>query len=296
MNKWMMIVDVAKCLNCNNCFLSCKDEHVGNDFPGYAAAQPLHGHRWINMYRKERGQVPMVDHVSMPAMCNHCDDAPCIKASNNGAVYKRPDGIVIIDPDKARGQKDLVTACPYGAIWWNEEAQLPQKWIFDAHLLDAGWKEPRCVQSCPSGALKSAQVSNTELQQLIEEEDLEVLSPEHNTRPRIFYKNLYLFTSCFIGGTVTSVSDGVEDCVAEAQISLLRDGELVGQTMSDAFGEFRFDRLKPNSGSYQLRIEKVAYVEQSLEVELQESCYVGVVELQFELGDEQSRESTQELA
>jgi nitrate reductase beta subunit len=31
-------------------------------------------------------------------------------------ISKRKDGIVIIDPDKAKGNKDMVGACPYGAI------------------------------------------------------------------------------------------------------------------------------------------------------------------------------------
>jgi Fe-S-cluster-containing dehydrogenase component len=47
MKKWMLIIDVEKCENCNNCFLSCKDEHVGNDWPGYAAPQPDQGPTWI---------------------------------------------------------------------------------------------------------------------------------------------------------------------------------------------------------------------------------------------------------
>ena len=38
----------------------------------------------------------------MPVMCNHCDNAPCIRASSGGAMYQRPDGIVMIDPDKAK--------------------------------------------------------------------------------------------------------------------------------------------------------------------------------------------------
>ncbi|MGF6478513.1 acyl-CoA synthetase (AMP-forming)/AMP-acid ligase II [Paraburkholderia sp. JPY419] len=66
------------------------------------------------------------------------------------AVRKRSDGIVIIDPEKARGRKDIVKSCPYKAIVWNEELQVPQTWIFDAHLLDQGWQHPRCEQVCPA--------------------------------------------------------------------------------------------------------------------------------------------------
>jgi Fe-S-cluster-containing dehydrogenase component len=53
--RWNMIVDVARCDNCRGCFLAVKDEHIGNDFPGYAAAQPAQGHNWLDIKRKERG-------------------------------------------------------------------------------------------------------------------------------------------------------------------------------------------------------------------------------------------------
>ena len=67
----------------------------------------------------------MIDVAYVPTMCNHCDNAPCV-AKGGGAVTKRDDGIVIIDPVKAKGRKDLVETCPYGHIWWNEELQVPQ--------------------------------------------------------------------------------------------------------------------------------------------------------------------------
>ena len=72
------------------------------------------------------------------------------------AVKKRDDGIMLIDPIRAKGRKDLVEACPYGHIWWNEELQLPQIWPFDAHLLDAGWDKTRGHQACPTGAMRAA--------------------------------------------------------------------------------------------------------------------------------------------
>ena len=138
--KWTLFVDVAKCHNCRNCFIACKDEHVDNDYPGYAAPQPRHGHAWIDIRTRERGAAPMVDVAHVPVMCGHCTDAPCMKAAPD-AVSRRADGIVIIDPVKAKGRRDLVDACPYGAIHWNEERALPQAWIFDAHLLDRGWRQ-----------------------------------------------------------------------------------------------------------------------------------------------------------
>src|SRR6516164_9972718 len=114
MEKWNMIIDVAECTNCQLCALAAMDEYVGNNWPGYAAPMPRHGHKWINILQKERGQQPMIDIAYVPTMCNHCDNAPCIKAAKGGTITKRADGIVIIDPVKAKGQKDLVAACPYG--------------------------------------------------------------------------------------------------------------------------------------------------------------------------------------
>ena len=51
MKKWNLVIDLARCHDCNDCFLADKDEFVGNDFPPYSAAQPWHGHRWMNFER-----------------------------------------------------------------------------------------------------------------------------------------------------------------------------------------------------------------------------------------------------
>ena len=82
----IVIVDVERCNNCRSCFLAVKDEHTGNEFPGYAASQPAMGANWLDIVRKERGAYPVVDAHFMPVMCNHCDDAPCMKVARDGAV------------------------------------------------------------------------------------------------------------------------------------------------------------------------------------------------------------------
>jgi len=254
MKKWAMIVDVAKCINCNNCVLATKDEHIGNEFPGYAAAQPAHGHEWISIERHTRGSGSMVDISYVPKMCNHCDEAPCIKAAG-GAIYKRADGIVIIDPVKARGRRDLVASCPYGQITWNEEAQVPQTWIFDAHLLDTGWSKPRCVQACPTGALESMHASDEAIHERVTREGLEAPRPDFGTRPRVYYRNLQRTLQCFLGGNVFWMgADGREENVEGARVELSIDGKEVGNTLTDTFGDFKIDGLQGNAAKYRLRI------------------------------------------
>ena len=278
MKKYSLVIDVAKCENCNNCFLSCKDEHCGNDWPGYSLSQPLHGHRWMNIVTKERGRFPLIDVAYLPKPCMHCDDAPCIKAAKNGAVYKRADGIVLIDPEKAKGQKALIMACPYDAIWWNEEAQVPQKCTFCAHLLDQGWKVPRCVQVCPTGALSLLHVEDEEVVSHVAAEQLETLSGKSmHTSPRVYYKNLHRFNKCMIVGSVATGEEGATECVAGATVSLFKEGKIIDVQESDDFGDFKFDGLLENTSNYEI---KVVLAEKSAGIkiaELQESNQVGTL-------------------
>jgi hypothetical protein len=194
-------------------------------------------------------------------------------------VTKRADGIVHIDPVKAKGQKAIADSCPYGAVRWNEELDLPQHWFFDAHLLDSGWKEPRCTQVCATGALTAVKVTDDEMAAIKSRESLSELQPESATKPRVHYKNLDRYTHEFIGGTVIKTVDGVTDCVAKAKIKLERSGSVVGEAVTDAYGEFKIEGLTPDSGRYRVVIEVAGREAKRLEVELKKSVYVGRIEL-----------------
>jgi Fe-S-cluster-containing dehydrogenase component len=279
MTKWNLIIDVASCTNCQLCTLSAMDEYVGNDFPGYAAPMPRHGHRWIDILQKERGQAPMIDIAYVPTLCNHCDDAPCIKAARDGAVSKREDGIVVIDPMKATGQKQLVDACPYGHIWWNEELQLPQHWPFDAHLLDQGWQQTRGHQVCPTGAMRAVKCDDAEMARMARDEGLETMRPELATRSRVYYRNLWRYATCFIGGTVSAQADGLVDCVEGARVRLFRDGAVVAETATDNYGDFKFDKLPEDSGAYTVEVEAPGHAVRTAEARLGASVTLGEIRL-----------------
>jgi len=276
MKKWNMIIDVEKCHDCNNCFLACKDEFVENDYPPLSLAQPMHGHRWMDIFRKERGQYPKVDVSYLPHTCMHCDDAPCIKTATEGAAYKRDDGIVIIDPKKAKGQKDIVKACPYDAIWWNDESSVAQKCTFCSHLLDDGWKEPRCVQACPTEALRVVKVGDAEMMNIIKSEKLSVYKPEYGSKPRIYYKNIYRFTTHLIAGSV-ALRD-TDECAEGAKITLINTAEKkIEEAVTNNYGDFKLDGLSPGSGQYKLKIEYPGYERQMLTIELKDSMNLGTI-------------------
>ena len=277
MSKWNLIIKVGQCENCQNCVIAARDEHVGNDFPGYAAPAAASAESPIRILRRVQGDSHMVETTYLPVMCNHCDDAPCMRVAGD-AIRKRSDGIVIIDPDKARGRKDIVKSCPYKAIVWNEELQLPQTWIFDAHLLDQGWQHPRCEQACPTGVFETVKLDDAAMAEKARREGLEVLRPNLETKPRVWYSGLKRWQSCFIGGSVSATVEGVVECVAGAAIVLYAGDQRVADTVSDAFGDFRFDGLEKNSGLYRVEIRH-ALGNASRECVVGESVYLGEIGL-----------------
>lgn len=275
MARYGMVIDIAKCCGCYNCFLACKDEHCGQDYPGYAAAQPMTGQFWMNIIEKERGQYPKVKLAYIPVPCQHCGDAPCVKSAKNGAVYRRPDGIVIVDPEKARGQKQVVASCPYGVICWNEEKKLPQKCTLCAHLLDAGWKEPRCVEMCPTGALIFGDLDDTasEVSRLIPSGNTESLRPEYGLKESVTYIGL---PKKFVAGTV--VFGDTDECAGGAAVTMTRGGRKM-TTTTNFFGDFEFEGLAQDV-DYAVRIEAKGYGPKEMPVKTTADIYLGVIVLE----------------
>jgi len=244
-----LVIDISKCNGCYNCQIACKDEHVDNDWTPYAKPQPDTGQFWMKITDMVRGSVPKVKISYMPDICQHCDDAPCIPACPQNAIYNRDDGIVIIDPEKCTGSRDCVNTCPYGAIYFNEDLNLAQKCTMCAHLLDRGWKEPRCVEVCPTGALTFGE--EDDLKGLIGK--AEVLHPEFKTKPRVYYIDL---PKRFVAG---AAYDPEEDECIEGATVILTDSE-TGEKFTaetDSFGDFWLEKLKV--GMYSLAIEKNGY-------------------------------------
>jgi tetrathionate reductase subunit B len=245
-----LIIDITKCNGCYNCQLACKDEHVANDWTPYAKPQPDTGQFWMKITDVARGTVPKVKVSYMHDICQHCDEAPCIPACPRNAIYKRDDGIVIIDPEKCAGHRNCIDACPYHVIYFNKDLNISQKCTMCAHLLDKGWKEPRCVEVCPTEALKFG-----------EEEDLkedikraEILLPEYKARPRVYYIGL---PKRFVAGAVYDPED--DECIKDVTATLM-DAETREKftVKTDNYGDFWFESMKVDH-AYSLSLEKAEY-------------------------------------
>jgi tetrathionate reductase subunit B len=248
----VLIINYDLCNGCYNCQVACKDEHVANDWSPIAKPQPDTGQFWNKVYDNVRGQVPKVKVTYEHSICQHCDDAPCIPACKAGAIYKRDDGAVIIDPTKCRGNKICIEACPYeNIIYFNDTLNISQKCTFCAHLLDSGWKEPRCVDACPTGALIFGDETEPEIKSLIEK--AQPLKPELEVKPRVYYIGL---PKKFIAGAVYDSQEKV--CIGEATVTLTNiENDEKFTTKTDSYGDFWFREL--NDGIYSLLIDKKGY-------------------------------------
>ena len=276
MTTYAMVIDVDRCTGCYMCFLACRDEHVGNDNRPIAAAQPERGQKWIDVREQERGTLPRVKIDYIPVLCMQCRDAPCIKAAVDGAVRRRPDGIVVIDPDKAVGQSEIVAACPYRLIYWNAEAAIPQKCTFCAHLLDQGWTEPRCVEVCPTQAIVFGDLadSDSRIAKLHAARPVEDLRPDLATRPTVGYLGL---PTRFVTGEI-AFADRPET-PAEGIAVVLRQGGHEHAITTDNYGEFEFDRLGAK-GTCVLTVEHPGYLARELALAARGDVDVGTIVLE----------------
>ncbi len=251
----VFLIDVAKCSGCYNCQLACKEEHCDNEWLPYAKKQPLTGQFWAKVNEHVEGTIPKVKIHYIPEICGHCENPACLSACSEGAIYKREDGLVLIDPLKCNGCKACVCACPYGSVYFNEKENIAQKCTGCAHLIDAG-KEPRCVSVCPTEAL----IYEDEEKIKDKLEGATPLKTEEGLAPRLYYKNI---PGIFVAGLIYDEAE--EEVIKGALCTLVSksDSSITYKTTTDAFGDFWFKDLPVDK--YTLTIEADGFKTQTFD-------------------------------
>ena len=237
------LIDLDKCVGCYDCQIGCKDEHCGNDWTPYAKPQPDTGQFWMHVIETEHGARPHVKVSYVPTMCQHCADAPCAAACTQDAFKIREDGLVLLLPDKCNGCGACLDACPYNAIFLNDELKIAQKCTGCAHLIDRGYpiSTPRCVDNCHMDVIQYAEESELDLT------GAERLHPEFGLQTRVFYRGL---PKTFVAGKVYDPE--IEEVIIGGRVTLRTDGNSY-TARTDAFGDFWLRNVAP--GDYTLTIQ-----------------------------------------
>jgi len=175
--KWGMVIDLRKCIGCHSCSVACKTE---NEVP------PAVFRSWVKLM--DKGVYPYARSLSLPVLCNNCENAVCVKVCPVKASYKRDDGIVMVDPHKCVGCKYCMAACPYQVRHLNPIRRYVQKCSFCYQRVDAGLM-PACVETCPARARVFGDLNDpsSEIVKLLVENPTSVLKPESGTKPNVFY-------------------------------------------------------------------------------------------------------------
>jgi ferredoxin len=141
--------------------------------------------------------------------------------------------------------------------------------------LDEGYKEPRCAEACPTGALTFGDLDGpeSEVVKVLNTNKTEELQPAYGLKPKVVYVGL---PKRFIAGQVV-LSNQQDECAEGVQVTLI-SGEESKTIETDNYGDFEFEGLTPNS-SYTIRLEREGYVSKEMAVETRLDLNLGDVVL-----------------
>ena len=151
--RWGLLIDAGKCKDdCSACIAACSGAY-GWKSTGHPQTDP----QWI---RKVSAKDPQTGAgFSVPVMCQHCANPPCVDVCPTGASFKRADGIVLVDRHICIGCRYCMMACPYKARSFVHEPVTDQKTgaprgkgtveacTLCAARIDAGGI-PHCAEAC----------------------------------------------------------------------------------------------------------------------------------------------------
>ncbi|MHC4364006.1 MAG: 4Fe-4S dicluster domain-containing protein [Planctomycetota bacterium] len=128
-----MVIDLQHCTGCGGCVVSCKSEN-----------NVQRGIAWAKVKTTTKGKFPNVGFESVPTLCNHCENAPCVRGCPTHAMHKGYGDITMHSPEKCIGCATCIVMCPYGVISRHYEDPYPH-WRSDDALIKGCTSSPKEV-------------------------------------------------------------------------------------------------------------------------------------------------------
>ncbi|MEE9604998.1 MAG: 4Fe-4S dicluster domain-containing protein [Candidatus Scalindua sp.] len=190
--RMAMVIDLRKCYGCHSCSIACKSEFN----------VPLGVWRsWVKTI--DKGKYPKTKRSFLPRLCNHCENPPCVSVCPTQASHRNDEkGLVDIHEERCIGCKMCIVACPYDARFSHPTKKVANKCDFCIHRVEKGIV-PSCVNTCPSNARIFGDLKDpdSEVRKLVDTNKVQVLKPELDTEPSVFYIDL---DEDAVGGHITT--------------------------------------------------------------------------------------------
>lgn len=176
--RYAMAVDTLTCVGCAACVIGCKEEN---------AVPPGHTRDWI--VTETQGVYPALATQLRSERCNHCADAPCVRACPTGSSHYGPGGTVQVNSDKCSGCKACITACPYGARYVDPRTRTVDKCTFCLHRLERGLTTTSCQEICPTASILFGDLNDPDsaISRALARRAWTVLLPDAGTEPQHYY-------------------------------------------------------------------------------------------------------------
>lgn len=198
--RWGLLIDAGKCQDgCTACVTACSTEN-GWKTTGHPETDP----QWIRKLTVTSPQDG--SSFSMPMLCQHCAEPPCVDVCPTGASFKRADGIVLVDRHICIGCRYCMMACPYKARSFIHEPLEDQKpyaprgkgcvesCTMCVHRVDAGGI-PACVEACAktgNAAMIFGDLNdkNSEIAKRVATYRTTRVRADLGTEPGVYYQNI----------------------------------------------------------------------------------------------------------
>ncbi|WP_172136349.1 4Fe-4S dicluster domain-containing protein [Adlercreutzia sp. ZJ473] len=205
MAHYGMLIDLNTCVGCAACAVACK---IQNGTPAEMY--------WCKVIYDEEGTYPHAKKRVLPVSCQHCENAPCVRACPTGASHYDENRNVQIDYDRCIGCRNCMAACPYEArsCNWDDPAtntyfkgfeQTPfetahaskhprgvvEKCVLCRDRVSEG-KRPACVQTCITESRYFGDLDDPDstVSKKIRELGARPLLESYGTKPALYYAGL----------------------------------------------------------------------------------------------------------